>query len=145
MNVNPYLTFDGNCREAFRFYADCLNTEIQALLTSADIPADAMNGNDSGCAGDPPPPDKILHASIAFEGSLLMGSDWMLPEPYQAPKGFNVSLDVESVAEVERIFAALAAGGEPQVPPMETFFAHAFAVLVDRFGISWMVLCPKEG
>lgn len=142
MNVTPYLTFDGNCRAAFEFYAQCLGTEIKAMMTAADIPADAdMGDSDSGCAGGPPPADKIIHACIEFENSLLMASDWMSPEPFQPPKGFSVALGVDSVDEAKRVFDALSDGGQVQMPLDKTFFAAAFGVLVDKFGVPWMINC----
>jgi len=146
MNVTPYLTFNGNCREAFEFYAACLGTEVKAMMTGADVPADAaMGDSDDGCAGGPPPADKVIHACIEFENSQLMASDWMSPEPFQPPKGFSVALGVDSVAEAERVFKALSEGGQVQMPLGETFFAAAFGMLVDKFGVSWMVNCDKHG
>lgn len=145
MNVSPYLTFDGNCREAFEFYAACLGTEIKAMMTSADVPADAtMGDSDSGCAGGPPPADKIIHACIEFENSLLMASDWMSPEPFQASKGFSVALSVASPDEAERVFKALSEGGQVLMPLDKTFFSESFGMLVDKFGVAWMINCEKR-
>jgi len=145
MNVSPYLTFDGNCREAFEFYAACLGTEVKAMMTGADVPADAaMDDSDSGCAGGSPPADKIIHACIAFENSLIMASDWMSPEPFQAPKGFSVALSAASPDEAERVFKALSEGGQALMPLGKTFFSESFGMLVDKFGVSWMVNCEKR-
>ncbi len=136
MQVNPYFFFDGNCRQAFEFYAQCLGIEVKAMLTGADTPE---------CAGMPADTrDKIMHACIDLGDSLLMGSDWMNSEPFEGIKGCAVNLDVSSVAEAERLFHALSEGGNVHMPLEKTFFAAAFGMLRDRFGVPWMVHCEKE-
>ncbi|HET7267118.1 MAG TPA: VOC family protein [Oleiagrimonas sp.] len=138
MNINPYLFFDGNCRQAFEFYAKCLNVEIKAMLTASDTPV-----------GDQAPPegrDQIMHACIAIGDDLLMASDWNCgpnPVPYEKPRSFRVSLNVTSAAEAERVFHALSEGGTTDMPLDKTFFSERFGMLTDRFGIPWMVNCEK--
>jgi len=146
MQINPYLFFDGNCREAFEFYAQCLGTDIKPMMSSSDMPADAASDDaQTGCAGQPGSSDKIMHACIDLDGSLLMASDWMSPEPFQTPKGFSVALGVDNVDEAERVFKALSDGGQVHMPLDKTFFAAAFGMLVDKFGVQWMVNCEKDG
>ncbi len=136
MQVNPYLFFDGNCREAFAFYAQCLGIEVKAMLTSADTPL-----CDSMPAGMR---DKIMHACIDLGDSLLMGSDWMSADPFQQPTGFRVNISTPSTAEAKRLFESLSAGGQVHMPLEKTFFAPAFGMLKDKFGVPWMVHCEQE-
>lgn len=141
MKINPYLFFNGNCREAFEFYANSLGVDIQAMMSSSDMPADA---GQSGCVGEAPA-DKIMHACIDLGGSCLMASDWMSPEPFAPVKGSSVALAVDSVAEAERVFAALSDGGQVTMALEKTFFAAAFGMLTDKFGVPWMVNCDQPG
>lgn len=135
MNINPYLFFDDNCREAFAFYSQCLGVEPKAMLSARD----AM-GDDVPPGGNP---DLIMHACIEIHGHRLMGSDWHCgpsPQPYKKPAGFRVSLHFPEIEDARRAFEALAEGGTVESPFEKTFFADGFGMLTDRFGIPWMVL-----
>lgn len=133
MQVNPYLFYNGNCAEAFDYYAKVLGGTVEAKMTYADAPADV-----------PMPPEgrtnKIMHASMAIQGEVLMASD-APPERYNKPQGFAVSLQYADPAEGERIFTALADGGTIHMPFGVTFWSKGFGMCVDRFGIPWMVNC----
>ena len=136
MNVNPYLLFNGNCEEAFKFYAKCLGGKIEAMLPHEGTP-DAANV----------PPGwakKILHARLNVDGQLLMGSDCP-PEYFRKPGGFAVSILTKDPVEAERIFNALAENGQVHMPFQETFWALRFGMCVDQFGTPWMVNCEKAG
>src|SRR5438552_16328562 len=102
MQLNPYLLFNGQCEEAFKFYAQCLGGKIEAMLTHAGTPAEAHV-----------PPEwasKILHARLIAGDAVLMASD-APPGRYEVPKGFSVSTGITEPAEAERIFLALAENG----------------------------------
>lgn len=132
MQLNPYLTFNGQCEAAFKFYERCLGGKIEAMITHAGTPAEQHV-----------PPEwrkKILHASLTVGGEVLMGSD-APPDRYEEPKGFSVSLQIKDPADAERIFAALAENGVVRMPLQQTFWAHRFGMLVDRFGTPWMINC----
>ena len=131
MQINPYLIFDGTCRDAFTTYEKILGGTVQ-LMTYADTPA----GD-----GLPQPPENIMHAYLEAHGAVLMGSDG--PGGDGAKDAVWVSLSVESVEEAERVFKELAEGGTVVMPIAETFWALRFAMLKDRFGVSWMVNCSK--
>jgi PhnB protein len=91
------------------------------------------------------PPDwrkKISHATFAHAGFTLHGSD-APPGGYQKPQGFALQLNLGDPAEAERIFSALAEDGAVQMPLQETFWASRFGVLVDQFGIPWIINCEK--
>lgn len=145
MQANPYLFFDGNCRDAFEFYAQALGGDIKAMMRAGDMPPDAASddGPGSGCAAQPASNDLIMHACLDLGGSLLMASDWMGTEPFQPPRGTHIALGVDSVDEAERVFEALSAGGQVRMPLAKAFFSDAFGMLMDKFGVSWMVNCQK--
>jgi PhnB protein len=135
MQVNPYLNFNGQCAEAFGFYEQLLGGKIEAMMTFGESPI----------AGEMPPEShsRILHARLVVDGQALMGSD-APPEYYAKPQGLYVSLNVETQADGERIFRALAEGGTVTMPFEKTFWAAGgFGMLTDRFGTPWMVNCER--
>ena len=132
MHLNPYLTFNGQCEAAFKFYERCLGGKIEMMLTHKDAPT-----------AEQVPAEwrtKIMHARLAVGDQVLMGSDGP-PGRHEAPKGFSVSLGIDDPADAERIFHALADKGTVQMPIQKTFWALKFGTLVDQFGIPWMINC----
>ena len=134
MQLNPYLTFNGRCEAAFKFYERCLGGKIEMMLTHGGSPM--ANQTPAGWH------DKIMHARLIVGDKVLMGSD-APPERYEGPKGFCVSLGIDDPTEAERIFKALAENGTVQMPLQQTFWAVRFGMLVDQFGIPWMVNCEQ--
>jgi PhnB protein len=132
MRLNPYLSFPGTCAAAFKFYETCLGGKIVAMITYADTP---MAGQLSAEARG-----RIAHARLTVGDQVLMGGD-PPAEHYQAPKGFNVTLNIDDPAEAERVFHALAEGGTVTMPIDKTFWALRFGMLTDRFGTPWMINC----
>ena len=132
MELNAYLNFDGDCAEAMRFYERSLGGRIEAMQTHGDSPV----------AGEVPPEwrDRVIHARLIVGDTVLMASD-SPPEHYEPPRGIYVSISVEEPAEADRIFGALAENGKVTMPIGETFWSPRFGMLVDRFGIPWMVNC----
>ena len=132
MQFHTYLTFSGNCRAAFTHYAQALGGRIEMMQTYGESPM-----------ADQTPPDlrdKIMHTSLKVGDALLMGSD--APPQYQERMGgFSVSISVQDPNEAERVFNALARGGNVRMPLQETFWAQRFGMLVDQFGVPWMVNC----
>jgi PhnB protein len=134
MQLNPYLSFDGRCETAFKFYERCLGGKIVAMMSYGDTPmAETMPADWRG---------KIAHARLVVGDKVLMGGDGM-PNCYETPKGFSVTLGFEDPAEADRVFAALMENGTARMPIQETFWAHRFGMLVDQFGTPWMVNCEK--
>lgn len=132
MTLNPYLTFNGQCEEAFKFYAQHLGGKIEAMIPHGGTPA-----------AEHVPPEwhsKIMHAYLVVGDRELMGSD-APPSMYETPSGFSVALQFTDPAEAERVFNALAENGTVRMPLEPTFWAARFGMLVDRFGIPWMVNC----
>lgn len=142
MQISPHLNFEGQCEEAFRFYAECLGGEITTLMRydDADLAGQAPDGWGK----------KIAHATLAFgdrkglmpHESRLTGAD-APPEHYRKPQGFSVLLGLTDASEAERIYNALAEGGTVQMPLGETFWAVRFGMVVDRFGTPWMINCGR--
>jgi len=135
MDLNPYLAFNGQCEEAFTFYARVLGAKIEMMLNHADSPMAAQT-----------PPEwqkKIMHARLKRDGQTLMGSD-APPGRYEKPSGFFVSVGVKTPEEADRIFGELSKDGAVHMPIQETFWAKRFGMLVDKYGTPWMVNCEKE-
>jgi len=136
MKLNPYLSFNGQCEAAFKFYAECLKGEIIALHRMSDMPAEYQTSEEHK--------NRVAHVRLIAAGAVLMGSD-NPPEMYRPPAGMCVSLTVEDPAEADRIYAALSDGGSVQMPIQETFWAKRFAMFADRFGTPWMINCESSG
>jgi PhnB protein len=133
MQASPNLTFDGGCEEAFALYARLLGAAVTFSLRYGDSPM----------AGDVPADwrHRIAHATITLaDGSRIYGSDAQ-PGRYEAPRGFAMTANPATVAEAHATFAALAEGGRVDMPIQETFWAAAFGMVVDRFGIPWAINC----
>jgi len=134
MQLNPYLFFNGKCEAAFRFYEKVLGGKIVAMMTHEETPiADQVA---------PEMRKAIIHARLTIGDKVIMGSD-SPPDRYDAAKGFSVTVGVEEPAEAERIFSALSKDGTIRMPMEETFWAHRFGMLVDQYGIPWMINCEK--
>jgi len=131
MKMHTYLNYGGNCADAFRFYEKHLGGKITMMMT---------HGEQQGLNSVPPElKNRILHARIDLGDTMLMGAD-MPPGRYQPMRSAYLSLNVDSNDEAERIHKVLSDGGEIFMPMQETFFAHRFSMLRDRFGTSWMIL-----
>lgn len=130
----PYLFFNGNCREAMTFYRDCLGGNLE-LMTYADGP------KDNPCLKAAT--DKIMHGCLRDGAFSLMASDMLDDEPAQ---GNNVHLNIEceSIAETQKLFKALGDGGEIKMPLADTFWGAHFGLLIDKFGMRWMLNCPLK-
>jgi PhnB protein len=133
MRVQPYLYFDGRCEEAIEFYRDALGAEVLLLMRFKDNPeADQQAAIPAGAG------DKVMHATLRIGDTIVSASDGeCLGQP--SFQGFALSLIVPDEAEADRLFAALADGGQVRVPLTRTFFSPRFGMLADRFGVGWLV------
>jgi PhnB protein len=129
--LEPYLSFDGNCREAFAFYEKVLGAKIEGLTTFGDRLKD--------CA--PSDANRIMHGVLHLGSQVIRASDRTTDQPYEGIKGFWLSLDYPTAAEAKQVFAALSDGGKVAMAIDKTFWAAAFGMVVDRFGVPWMVSC----
>ena len=134
MKINPYLNFNGNCAEAFQFYAKVLGGKNMHIMTFRDSP---MAGQVSDKEKD-----MVVHARFLAGDTLIMGSD-APGGRYNKPQGYAVNINVDTPEEADRIFAGLSDGASIGMPIQETFWAKRFGMLTDRFGTHWMVNCEK--
>ena len=127
VQLNPYLRFNGNCREAMTFYQSCLGGEL-TIQTVGESPA----------AGQMPPSmkDSVIHSVLAKDGLVLMGSDMTGPEGAKNGNAITLAIMGSSKAEIEPFFAKLSAGGTVNIPLIEEYFG-TFGDITDKFGIGW--------
>jgi PhnB protein len=130
-NLQVYLNFDGRCEEAVEFYKRTVGAEVDVLMRAKDSP-------DGACAPDAAAGEKIMHTSFRIGGVTVMASD--CHEGGEAKfQGFSLALSVLELAECDRVVAALSDGGKVDMPATKTFWSPRFAMVTDRFGVSWMV------
>ena len=137
MHIEPYLFFAGRCEEAVEFYRMALGAEVTMLMRYKDSP-------------EPPPPgklppgseNKVMHASLRIGDATVMASDGF-SSGQPSFRGFSLSLNVPDEARAEALFAALANGGQVQMPLSKTFWSPRFGMVTDRFGVGWMINVPS--
>ncbi len=136
MKLTPhiYLSFNGQCEAAFRFYEQRLGATVVSTFTWGTSP-DAAQAP-AGWA------DKIAHASIKIGDVMIMGAD-VPPNRYESPKGFQILLAVDEPAAADRAFEALAENGTIQMPMQQTYWSARFGAVTDRFGIPWSINCEQ--
>src|SRR5688572_29449955 len=134
MKLNTYLNFGGNCEQAFRFYEQHLGGKIAMMMRRSEQPDQTETW--------PGWEQTIQYAIMNIGETELMGAD-VPPDRFQPMRSAYLSLTVDSPAEAERIYTLLIDGGEVFMPMAETFFAHRFGMLRDKFGTSWMILALK--
>ena len=135
MQMNAYLSFKGRCEEAFRCYERAFGGQLGTIFRYGGSPME-----------DQVPAawhDKVMHATLTIGHQVLNGGD-VVPQQYEEPKGFSLSLNLTSEADAERIFGELAAGGRVVMPLQQTFWAARFGQVVDRFGIPWLINCESD-
>ena len=132
--LEPYLSFDGNCAEAFKFYEKVLGAKIEGITTYAD--------RMKGC----PPSDasKVMHGVLHLGSQVIRASDRRGEQPYEGIKGCWLSIDYPTAVAANQVFASLREGGTIAMAIDKTFWAVAFGMVTDRFGVPWMVSCNGE-
>jgi len=128
MSFDPYLMFDKSCREAFTRYQEIFGGDL-TLLRMGDMPGEQVPADQA---------DLIIHAALNVDGRLLMGSD----DPtggYRGVEGIHVYHEASDIPTADKVYDALAEGGEATQPMMETFFSPKWGMCTDRFGVRWMV------
>jgi PhnB protein len=133
MKLTTYLNYGGNCEEAFKFYEQHLGGKITMLMHHGEQPGPDQHPELKG---------KVMHAQMDLGETQLLGAD-VQKDRFQPMRSAYLTLTLDSVAEFERIYPLLTEGGEVFMKMEETFFAKRFAMCRDRFGTSWMLLCPK--
>lgn len=134
--VNAYLTFNGNCEEAFLFYKSVFGGEFPYIGKFKDMPQEDGNKMDPSMA------EKIMHVSLPIsKETILMGSDtggeWA--SSFKEGNNFSISITADSKEEADRLFQGLSAGGNVTMPMDTTFWGDYFGMWQDKFGINWMM------
>lgn len=128
----PYLSFDGNCADAMRFYERVLEGKLVAMMRLADSPMAAKVPRESW--------HRIMHARLSLPGgATLYAGDAMGQVPYQGMQGVSITLNYDTVAEAEKIFERLADGGKVSMAMTPTFWAKSFGMVTDQYGTPWIV------
>jgi PhnB protein len=136
MKIEPYLCFNGRTDEAIEFYKSAVDAKVQFLMRFKDAPPDAQ------CNISPETLKQVMHATLTIGDSTLLVTDGGGRGDNHFA-GISLTLNLSSNAEAEKRFAALAVGGKITMPITETFFAKAFGMVTDRFGVKWMVIHEK--
>ena len=131
--VQPYLFFDGRCEEAIEFYKKALGAEVQSMMRFQEVP-----GPEGASQAPPGSANKIMHAMLRIGESTMLASDGQCSGKTNFG-GITMALQVKDAAEAEKMFAALADGGQVQMPLAETFWSPRFGMLQDKFGVGWMI------
>jgi PhnB protein len=132
--VNPYLTFNGNCEEAFNFYKSVFGGDFDYLGRFKDMPSENPIPEEQG--------EKIMHVTLKIsDETVLMGSDTSPEFGQVSDFGNNISLSINASTEedAERLFNNLSEGGRITMPLEKTFWGALFGMFTDKFGINWMV------
>ena len=136
MYVQPYLFFNGRCEEAIHYYEKHLGAKVNAKMRYKEAPPSDGPGADANG-------EHIMYSNLTIGDTVVMASDDCVNKDTTF-QGFSLSLTVGNHAEAERVFKALADGGQVQMPLSQTFFSPCFGMLADRFGIRWMIMVPPE-
>jgi PhnB protein len=131
LTIIPHLGFNGDCAEAFAFYADVLGGKITFMMTNGESPMK-----------DQFPVDlhrQIVHATLMVGDQYIMGAD-APPHTYKPPVGYTTNLQFSDLAEGEKVFKALVHGGAEVMAFGETFWSKGFGMCVDKYGQLWMVI-----
>jgi PhnB protein len=134
MEISPYLGFNGQCAEAFKFYEKVLGGKIEGIMTYGGSPIAAQM--------PPEMRDKVIHVRMLVGNQVLMGGD-APPQNFKPAEGFNVSITVKDAPEADRIFNELSQGGKITMPLQKTFWSVRFGMAVDRFGTPWIINCAQ--
>ncbi len=137
MNIQPYLSFEGRAQEAIDFYKSALGAKVDMVMHFKDAPPEVQGQM------DPKSKDKVMHASFRIGDTQVMASDGRCTGK-PSFSGISLTLNATSNGDAEKYFNALGQGGQVTMPMSETFFAHRFGMVADKFGVNWMVLNPKN-
>ncbi|MET0660400.1 MAG: VOC family protein [Steroidobacteraceae bacterium] len=128
----PYLGFNGNCADAMRFYERVLHGKLEVLMTGAESPMAAQMPKEFA--------HRIIHARLALpDGGVLYAGDAPAHIPHEGIKGLSITLNYDTTAQAQKIFEALAAGGQVTMPMQPAFWAKAWGMLIDKFGTPWII------
>jgi len=133
--LNPYLTFDGTAEKAIRLYERALGAKTETLSRFGDVPGNTLPAEHKG---------RVMHALLRIGAGVVMVSDTTPGQPPARGENLHVCLDFDDAKEMARCFEALAAGGKITMPLQDTFWGATFGILVDPYGVGWMLNCTKK-
>lgn len=137
----PYLSFDGNCAEAMRFYEKALGGKLEAVITNRQTPYADQTPKEAL--------DRVMHAYLSLpDGGSLYAGDTPLDIPFAGMQGIMIAITFDTVGEAEKVFAALSEGGKVGMPLAPTFWAKTFGMVTDRYGTPWGIngeAIPMQG
>lgn len=139
-SIQVYLTFNGNCGQAMKFYKECLGGELM-MMPFSEMPAgecEGMNMKDANLK------DRVMHARLTKGAATMMASDTMPGHAFNQGNSYSVSVDCASSDEVKKFHKALSAGGKSTMDPQDTFWGAHFAMCTDKFGVQWMFNHDKK-
>ncbi len=143
MPLSPYIAFSGNCADAIAWYQQTLGAELLYKITFGEMPKDAQESSDGCPSGQTYPENAIAHANLKVAGSDIMMSDGA-QSGNTGYSGFTLVLDTQDVNEGKRWFDSLASEGQIEMAWQETFWAHGFGKVTDRYGLPWMINVVKQ-
>lgn len=132
LGLKPYLSFNGNCKEATDFYVRCLNGQVLFSQTYGESPMDREGMS-----------DKIMHTSVQIGDSVFMACDTPAEQGVTTGSNISLALGSDDIPATEKMFNEMAEGGTVLMPMQETFWAERFGVLTDKFGLTWLFNCEK--
>ena len=135
METQAYLFFDGRCEEAVEFYKTALGAEVGPMIRFKESPDQSMVAPGTG--------EKIMHGQMNIGKTTILVSDGRCTGN-PGFQGFAMSITVDDPADCDKLFNPLAESGQIQMPLMETFFAKRFGMVIDKFGVMWMVIKPAH-
>jgi PhnB protein len=131
MQVQPYLFFDGRCEEAMEFYKKAIGAKVGMMMRFKEAPDQSMV--------TPGSENKVMHTQFEIGQTTVLASDGQC-HGKPSFQGFALTINAQSEAEADKVFAALGEGGQVTMPMTKTFFSPRFGMLADKFGVGWMVL-----
>lgn len=138
MQVHAYLNFNGRCEEAIEFYKKAVGAQVQMMMRFKEAPPSPDYKPEPGTE------NKIMHSSLRIGDTELMASDGRCTGDKQTFDGISLTLNPPTEPEAQKLFKALSAGGQVQMPLTKTFFSPAFGMLTDPFGVTWMVMVEEK-
>jgi PhnB protein len=132
--LNPYLTFTGNCEEVINFYKNCLDGEIISMNYFEGAPMKVPEDYKK----------KVMHVSLKFEGGVIMASDTLPDNKVVTGSNISLSIGLDDLKKTDEYFNKLSEGGKIIMPLQDTFWGARFGMLTDKFGINWMVNCELK-
>ena len=134
MKLITYLTFAGECENALNFYKECLNGEILQMSRMGESKMEVAE----------PLKNKIMHARLQFDDNILYMSDTFAPDSVTQGNNVSLSLDIDNVEKMDKLFSKMSEGGTVKMPLQDTFWGAKFGMFIDKFGIHWMMNCEAK-